>query len=760
MPASEGIVESRTRFNKDILVYAVIVASSALIRTPFIKSFDLVEYDGTYYINIARSLLAGSVRSSIFPIGYPAFIALFIPLARDGVRAAQLVSLLAGLGSVILVYRLALRFVERSYALVACLAFAVTPLFVRLSMTTLSESIYVFWVLLGLLHFAKEKDLRTGLSIGMAAITRPEALGILAVLGVLRLKTPKRLLVIIAGFIIPYAANVAVQSVAADRFILITKTKLFGTSAEDWKRREEMLEFSTKGRVLDEIGKGAESRSIIGDYVNRMPRDLFSLLRHATPVIVLVAVFAFFRRRSFLLAGFVPLLFFPLFTFRTEPRFVFPYIPILILYAAIGVSTVEKRRMRTALAALLCASAVSGIALNRDQLIRPVSDGFQWAKAVGRSFQDRITPGDKIADRKPYFAFYAGGEYFEIPVAPINQTLEHLASNGVAFLVLHPPTVQMMRPQLLPMIYDQMFIRSEMRYSPALSGEDVLIYRKELDSDPLIRRQIVTPCEEPLYSPRWSPDGEMIAFRSVAPSGEGAVHIIDPSGAEIRRLETARGIDDPIAWAPDSKRIVFATGDRGSMNIDIAVYHLTGEIEYVTSHMAIDVSPSWSADGSEIIFSSTRTGRSEIWSKHLGTGALERITTEGGGSYPSISPDGKRIAWIREGEGLYLLDRDSGAVTRAVEPRRVNFAPAWSHDGGFIAVTGSDWGKMDVYLVTADGQHAVLLTKTTRREGQPGWSPDDDAIVTVTMQDEDVKLSVLTCIEAYKHRLLSLAWSE
>lgn len=759
MPATEGIVKRRTGFNEAIPVHAVIIALSVLVRIPFLKSFDLVEYDGTYYINIAKSLLAGSARSSVFPVGYPAFISLFIPLVRDGVRAAQLVSFLAGIGSVIVVYRLALRFVERSYAFIACLVFAVTPLFIRLSMTTLSESIYLFWVLLALLYFAKENDLRTGLSIGLASVTRPEALGIFGILCILRLRMPRRLLVIFAGFIIPYAANVAVQSVAADRLVLITKMNLFGTSAEDWKQREELLEFSGKERVLDEIVKGREERSIIGDYINRMPRDLFSLLRHATPVVVLLALFALYRRRSFLLAGFVPLLFFPFFTFRTEPRFVFPYIPILILYSAIGISSIEKRRMRTVLTVLLLASAVSGVVLNRDQLTQPVSDGFQWAKEVGRSLEDRVEPGDKIADRKPYFAFYAGGEYFEIPVAPINQTLEHLASNGVSYLVLHPPTIQMMRPQLLPMIYDQMYIRSEMRYSLVISRKDVLIYRKELDADPVVRRQITPPHDELPYSPRWSPDGRMIAFRSVTPSGEGVIHIIDPGGGEIRRFATTRGIDDPITWAPDSKRIAFATGERGSMNVDIAVYHLTGEVEYITSHGAIDVSPSWSADGSEIIFSSTRSGRDEIFSKNLETGSLERITTGGGGSYPAISPDGKRIAWIHEGEGLFLLDRETGVVTRAPEPRRVNFAPAWSHDGSFIAVTGSDWGKMDVYLVTADGQHAVLLTKTTRREGQPGWSPDDNAIVTVTTEDDAVTLSVLTGIEAYKYRLLEFAWS-
>ncbi|HUV36416.1 MAG TPA: hypothetical protein VMX58_05720, partial [Patescibacteria group bacterium] len=473
--------------------FLALIAVTVLIRIPFLKSFDLVTYDGTYYINIARSIVAGSYRSSVFPIGYPVFIAAFIPLIGDGVRAAQAVSLLAGAGSLLVFYFLCLEFVKRSHALIASFIFASTPLFIRLSTTTLSESIYVFWVLAGLLLFARRKELPAGLGMGMAAITRPEALGIIGVLSVLRLTAPKRLLVLLAGFLIPYSVNVAVQSTAADRLVLIPKTKLFGTSAVSWKLHEPTLEFESKDRLLEKIETDGRDGGILGDYAARLPNDLFMLARHATPLIVLLALYAIFRKRSFVLAMFAPLPFFPLFTFRGEPRFVYPYIPGLILYAAIGLHTVGNRLARLILTIALCISAAAGIFINRDQLTRPVSDGFQWAREIGRTFRERIAPGDRIADRKPLFAFYAGGEYFEIPVAPIDRTLAYLASNNVKYLVLHGATIRMMRPQLLPMTYDPMFVRSELRYSPVFTGREVVIFEKRLDSDPLTRTRLTPP---------------------------------------------------------------------------------------------------------------------------------------------------------------------------------------------------------------------------------------------------------------------------
>jgi Tol biopolymer transport system component len=185
------------------------------------------------------------------------------------------------------------------------------------------------------------------------------------------------------------------------------------------------------------------------------------------------------------------------------------------------------------------------------------------------------------------------------------------------------------------------------------------------------------------------------------------------------------------------------------------VYHDLGSIEQITSNEGEDISPSWSRDGKEIVFTSDRSGQREIWVKNLDTGELTQITTDGGYSFPSISPDGKKIAWIRIDEGLYVYDRGTGIVNLADAPKQVNFAPAWSTDGRFIAVTGKDWGYADVYLLTADGQNAALLTKTVRGEGEPAWSPDGRAIATVTAQGDILELWILTGIEPYKDRLMT-----
>ncbi len=737
---------------RNLHTYVLLVSLSILIRIPFLKAFDLVAYDGTYYINQARSILEGAHYTSTFPIGYPLIIALFLPLIRDGTRAAQVASFLAALCSLLVLYELGKHFIKRSHALLTCLILAVTPLFIRLSMMTISESAYVFWVLLGLLLFAKRRNLFSGISLGMAAITRPEALGICCVLAAMRLRRPRRLLVMLAGFAIVYSVNVIVHSSTAKQLVLVPKTQMFGSHAKSWKLREGWLEFRGKEASQNRLRASEKESGIFVDYLKRTPQELMLLIKHATPVVFALAIYAVCRQRLFLLASFVPFLFYPLFTFRSEPRFIYPYIPALILYALIGLESIRKRRTRIILSVLLSASAAWGLVFNRGELTQPVSVGFKWAKEIGSHFKNRIMPWEKVADRKPFFAFYADAEYVKIPVAPYDETLSYLAGNDIKYLVLHKATIHGLRPKLRPLLYDRAVINGELRYSQIFFQPDVVaIYRKNMDSDPIKRRRLL-PLENALISGlSWSPNGENIAFRKVVSLSEGGIYIISPSGGQPQRIVSEKGIWDHIAWAPDSKRIAFANDSSG--NMDIYIYQLSGELRQITSHPAKDMSPSWSSDGNEIAFSSDRSGQDEIWSKNLETGELTQITANERNTCPAISPDGNRIAWIRKGQGLVIYERDTGAVARAVAPKSVYFVPTWSPDGRFIAVTGEDWGKIDVYVLTADGMNAVLLTKSLRKECNPTWSPDGQAIAAVDMQENESGLVILTGIEPYLDRL-------
>ena len=101
---------------KDWYVYVILFGISVLVRAPFLDAFDLVAYDGTYYINQAKGLLGSPHLSGAFPIGYPIFIAVLLPVVGDGVRAAQIISFAAGIGTLFVFFLLGKRLVSRQLA--------------------------------------------------------------------------------------------------------------------------------------------------------------------------------------------------------------------------------------------------------------------------------------------------------------------------------------------------------------------------------------------------------------------------------------------------------------------------------------------------------------------------------------------------------------------------------------------------------------------------------------------------------------------
>lgn len=136
-------------------------------------------------------------------------------------------------------------------------------------------------------------------------------------------------------------------------------------------------------------------------------------------------------------------------------------------------------------------------------------------------------------------------------------------------------------------------------------------------------------------SPSFSPDGTQIAFSSER-SGGSHIFVLDLASGQIRRVSRQGSLNTDPVWSPDGRSIAFVGRDP---RFDIFVVDVeTGQTRRITQNMGNNEDPDWSPDGRYLVFSSTRTGRSELWLASADGRHQIQITEGGGYTQPTFSP--------------------------------------------------------------------------------------------------------------------------
>ena len=246
--------------------------------------------------------------------------------------------------------------------------------------------------------------------------------------------------------------------------------------------------------------------------------------------------------------------------------------------------------------------------------------------------------------------------------------------------------------------------------------------------------------------PVFAPDGNRLAFYGTV-DGASTILVAQADGRDPIPVSTGIEIDDrameaPMAWSPDSQRIVFSglTGEQRRLyvaNVDGSGTHAIGDRELST------IDPAWSPDGAWIAFHGFDPAEDAAAGQYRTTAGLYLIRPDGrdqrllvkgdGGDFifrkPQWLPDPeKRVLAYAVGEpsayDIAVFDVDSMTETVISREPAAELWPAWAPDGSALA-----WAASDGRITVARPDGTIVRNLPHDIDYEFVWSPDGRSLL-------------------------------
>ena len=170
--------------------------------------------------------------------------------------------------------------------------------------------------------------------------------------------------------------------------------------------------------------------------------------------------------------------------------------------------------------------------------------------------------------------------------------------------------------------------------------------------------------------PLWAPDGRHLVFASDADRGIYNLYWRRADGAGgIERLTRGPNVQYPSSFSPDGRLLAYMEmSPTTAIDIWLAPLDLgdpdhpiTGEPRPLLQTTASEEGPAFSPDGKWLAYSSTESGRAEIYVRAMSAAAGQWQVSRRGGMRPVWSRDGRRIFFDRENQAM-VVDVTAGAI--------------------------------------------------------------------------------------------------
>ncbi|MBY6205634.1 S41 family peptidase [Halomonas denitrificans] len=262
-----------------------------------------------------------------------------------------------------------------------------------------------------------------------------------------------------------------------------------------------------------------------------------------------------------------------------------------------------------------------------------------------------------------------------------------------------------------------------------------------------------------LRDPAISPDGQTIAFTHA-----GDIHRVPVTGGVAIAVTRTDAVESNPRWSPDGQRIAYSSDRNGTLDVyllDLA----DGTVRRLTFHEAHDVVTGFTADGESVLFESVRydppelaadphRSRPELYAVPI-TGGTPRQVTPIEARQAIASPAGDRLLYSDyKGDQPYRkhddspfardvwmldlsVDHDSGRHEQLTTNRWNDHTPAWNADGDGFHFLSERSGSLNVWRQPFDVGEAGA-TQVTFHERHPvrGLSIAADGTLTYGFDGE------------------------